>query len=316
MVDRRVAGLADRWRSPVLTEGCRFVLAGGGKRVRSVILLLACEAVGGTPRRAIGAGAAIETMHNFTLVHDDIMDRAVTRRGRPTVHTRWDTNTAILVGDVLLGLAYRTLPDSPHCEQTMHIFTRGLLEVCEGQALDMEFERRTRVTTRDYFVMIEKKTACLLATAAELGGLLGGGTPRRIAALRAFGIHLGRAFQVQDDLLDVLGKEETFGKTIGGDILEGKRTYLLLRALERARGSDRRALLPVFRRTLPGGSAERRRLVRTVTEIYLRTGAVADARRHVARATQRAVAALDSLPETRAREMLRWLAGRLLSRST
>jgi geranylgeranyl diphosphate synthase type II len=219
------------------------------------------------------------------------------------------------VGDVLLGLAYRTLPDSPGRARTVQLFTRGLLEVCEGQALDMEFERRTRVTTREYFLMIGKKTASLLATAAQMGGLLGGGTPPRIAALGNFGMHLGRAFQIQDDLLDVLGEERTFGKAIGGDIVEGKRTYLLLRALERAGSDDRRALRAVFRRRIPRGAAERRRLVRTVTDIYVRTGAVADARRHVVRATRLAVAALDPLPTTPARAMLEWLAGRLLTRS-
>lgn len=314
-VDRRVAALSGRWRSPVLTEGCAYVLDGGGKRVRSVLLLLACEAAGGTVRRALPAAAAIEALHNFTLVHDDIMDRARTRRGRPTVHTRWDTNTALLVGDVLLGLAYRTLPGPRATDRMVRVFTRGLLEVCEGQALDMEYERRARVSTREYFLMIEKKTAWLLATAAELGGILGGGTPGQLAALRSFGMHVGRAFQLQDDLLDVLGDEETFGKAIGGDILEGKRTYLLLRALERARGADRRVLGLVFRRRPPAGRAARRRFVHDVREIYLRTGAARDARRHVQRETARAVRALGLLPDTRARAVLHWLAGHLLTRT-
>jgi geranylgeranyl diphosphate synthase type II len=314
-VDRRVAALSGAWRSPVLAEGCRYVLAGGGKRVRPVLLLLSCEAVGGRHAAALPAAAAVEALHNFTLVHDDIMDRAATRRGRPTVHTRWDTNTALLVGDVLLGLAYRALPGREATDRLVRVFTRGLLEVCEGQALDMEYERRARVSTREYFLMIEKKTAWLLATAAELGGILGGGTPRRLAALRTFGMHLGRAFQVQDDLLDVLGEEETFGKAIGGDILEGKRTYLLLRALERAQGADRSVLGLVFRRRPPTGRAARRRFVHDVREIYLRTGAAQDARRHVQRETGRAVQALGLLPETRARAVLHWLAHHLLTRT-
>lgn len=314
VVDRRVAALSGRWRSPVLTEGCAYVLDGGGKRVRSVLLLLACEAAGGTVRRALPAAAAIEALHNFTLVHDDIMDRAVTRRGRPTVHTRWDTNTALLVGDVLLGLAYRVLPDAGAAERVFRVFTQGLLDVCEGQALDMEFEGRARVSTREYFDMMEKKTARLLATSTELGGIIAGATPARIAALRDFGLHLGRAFQLQDDLLDVLGEEETFGKAIGGDILEGKRTYLLLRALEQAAPADRRLLLPVVRRTPPAGAAARRRFVDGVRSVYLRSGAVRDARRHVRRETARAVRALGRLPASPARAVLRWLADQLVTR--
>ena len=233
LVERRLRALLHRSHPRDLREGCRYVLAAGGKRVRSVLVLLAAEAVGGSARAAADAGAAVELLHNFTLVHDDVMDHADTRRGRPTVHRRWDLNTALLVGDVLLGLGYDRLlrTRSPRIASILRVYTEGLLEVCEGQALDLEFERRDDVRPGEYFRMIEMKTARLIAMSAELGGLIGGGTAREVAALRTFGFRLGRAFQLQDDLLDVVAEEEAFGKVIGGDILEGKKTYLFTIAL-------------------------------------------------------------------------------------
>ena len=302
-----------RWTSPDLTEACRYVLTGGGKRIRGVIVLLACEAAGSHARRAIDAAAAVEVMHNFSLVHDDIMDHAQTRRGRPSVHARWNVNTALLVGDVLLGLSYVSLARSqPHARVTA-LLTQALLEVCEGQALDLDFESRNNVTLPEYIHMIEKKTARLLSLSAELGAVIGGGSSRTTRALRRYGLHLGRAFQIQDDLLDVVADQKQFGKVIGGDILERKKTFLLLTALQHIRGADRTRLLRLM--AAPRGDTRRdRRIVKAVADLYFAYGVPEAARRHIARESARAMAALDQLPGGRPADMLRWLAGVLVHR--
>lgn len=310
-----------------LREGCRYVLDGGGKRVRSVLLVLSCEAVGGKAARAMDAAAAVEIMHNFTLVHDDIMDNAESRRGRLTVHKKWSVNDAILVGDVLVGASYEALYRTPGSSREMlgEALTRGLLEVCEGQSLDLEFELRTDVSVREYFRMISKKTGSLLSAAAELGGLVGGGTRAQVSALRLFGARVGRAFQVQDDLLDVVGDPDDFGKTIGGDILEGKKTYLLLRAAERAAGADGALIARVLGKERPSPAWKKEdgsvtpaghALVASVKEVYARCGVLAEAEKVVKRTTDEALAGLRRLPRTGAREMLRLLAEELVHRES
>jgi geranylgeranyl diphosphate synthase type II len=318
MADRRLAALVRKEGPADLNNGCAYVLQGGGKRIRSTLVMLSCEAVGGRPRAALDAGTAVEIMHNFTLVHDDIMDHAATRRGKPTVHERWDLNTALLVGDVLLGIAYRTLlrTRTRQMETVAGLFTRGVVEVCEGQALDLEFEKRLDVTVDEYFRMIEKKTGRLITLATELGAVIGGARPRQRAALRRFGHHLGRAFQMQDDLLDVTAEEQEFGKVIGGDIAEGKRTYLLLTAAARAAGTDRELLLRVLRSGARSGNGPDTAVIAAVRDVYTRTGALEDARRLIERNTRSALRALDALPRNRGTESLRWLSDVLLHRSS
>jgi len=318
MVDRRLAGLVRRRRPVDLHEGCAYVLAGGGKRVRSTLVMLSCEAAGGTAAAALDAGAAVEIMHNFTLVHDDIMDHAPTRRGKPTVHERWDLNNALLVGDVLLGLAYRTLlkTRTRDIAALADLFTGGVLEVCEGQALDLEYEKRQDVTVDEYFGMIEKKTGRLISLATEIGAIIGGARPGERAALRRFGHHLGRAFQLQDDLLDVVAEDRAFGKTLGGDIVEGKRTYLLLTAVARARGADRKVLLRVLRHGARGDAGPGAVTIAAVRGIYERTGALHDTFALVEHNTRSALRALRQLPRNRGTEGLRWLSTQLLHRSS
>jgi len=320
MVDRRLAQHLRSGRPGDLRTASRYVMAGGGKRVRSTLVQLSCEAVGGRPEAAVHAGAAIELMHNFTLVHDDIMDRARSRRGRPTVHVAWDLNTALLVGDILLGHAYDLLlkSDQRVLSRLSSSFTRGLLDVCEGQAMDLEFGHREDVRVRDYFAMIELKTGRLLSLACEMGGMLGGGGQKDLSTLRSFGHYLGRAFQLQDDLLDVIADQKRLGKPIGGDIIEGKRTYLLLTALERARGEDLRVLRSILK---AGGRAGRGRLprqvvVRRVADIYRRTGVLRDTERLVRLNTRRALTSLDMLRPSPAREALRWMAEQLVKRAS
>ena len=292
-------------------EPIRYVLTTGGKRVRSVLTLLACEAAGGKARDALAAATAVEILHNFTLVHDDVMDNAAVRRGMPTVHRRWDTNVAILSGDQMVALAYRLLLSVPaqRRARVLDVFTDAFTQVCEGQGLDKEFESRRGVTIGEYFQMIRKKTGRVISAASEIGGILGGGTAREVRALRTFGEHLGRAFQVQDDLLDIVGSEREFGKAIGGDIVEGKKTFLLLAALGTSHGKDRALLQAVA-----GKRSSSRATVRKVKSIYQRTGVLDDARMEISRSTNRAQRALGDLRPGKARDTLLWLSGRLLER--
>jgi len=315
-VDRYLTAAVEHGGPRQLTDACRYVLAGGGKRLRAVLTLLSCEAVGGRLRDALHASAAVEIMHNFTLVHDDVMDHAPSRRGRPTVHIRWDLNSALLVGDVLLGLSYRHLlrTKSASLPPLVSSFTTCVIEVCEGQALDLEFEDRTDVTVQAYFRMIGKKTGRLISLATELGARIGGGSPRQIAALARFGLYLGRAFQLRDDLLDVVADRKEFGKAIGGDIMEGKKTFLLLTAAGRARGNDRALIQRVLRRQAHTLGPSRK-VVPTVTDIYRRYGVIADAQKLIGRNTGYATKALSSLPTTRTTAMLSWLADELAQRA-
>ena len=316
MVDDRTSALARRGKPADLNDGCRYVLSAGGKRIRAVLLLLSCEAVGGSIRQALDAGVGVETMHNFTLVHDDIMDNASSRRGRPTVHVRWDSSTALLVGDSLMGLAYFSLLRAARRAQAplVQLLTEGLVEVCEGQALDLEFEGRSDVTVREYFAMIEKKTGRLISVATEMGGMIGGGTRRQTEALREFGKYLGRAFQLQDDVLDVVADQSRFGKPIGGDIIAGKKTFLLLKSAERVRGTDRALIARVLGRQRVRPASGRARMIADVTAVYHRYGIIEEAQRQIRRNTALALHALEVLPGNRATGMLRWLAEALVHR--
>jgi geranylgeranyl diphosphate synthase, type II len=290
----------------------KYVLAAGGKRIRPVITLLACEAVGGSAADALHAGAGIEILHNFTLVHDDIMDHAETRRGRQTVHKKWDENIAILSGDALLAIAYRVLlkTKSARMPEITKAFTEGVVTVCEGQTLDKEFETRHRVHVNEYLSMIEKKTGRLVAISAEVGAYVGNGSPVEVDALRRFGEFVGRAFQIQDDLLDIVGDEKEFGKTIGGDLVEGKKTFLLLEALRRAKGVQKKMLQRVFDE---GGVPLKE--VRKFREAYEDTGAITSAKKRIETDITEAKNQLSLLPSTPARETLRWLTDKLLNRT-
>lgn len=289
----------------------RYVLAGGGKRLRAVLVLVSCEAVGGNASAALPAAAAIEMLHNFTLVHDDIMDHADLRRGRPTVHRRWNTSVAILAGDQLVALAYETLlkTRSDRLPRLTSLFTRAFIDVCDGQGFDYEFESRRDVTMREYLKMITLKTGKVIAAAAEMGGCAGGGSLREVASLRRYGGHLGRAFQVRDDLLDIVGNQREFGKTIGGDIVEGKKTFLLLEAFDRSTGADRALLRRVI---------ERRgitiRSVGRVRTLYHRLGVIGAAEDAIRRSTRQAQAALHALPVSPSRDLLVRLSEQLLAR--
>ncbi len=214
----------------LLYEPMRYALQVGGKLLRPILSMVCCEAVGGATHDALNAAVALELVHNFSLVHDDIMDNDELRRGRQTVHKKWDTNVAILSGDAILIKAFDVLSnvDPKYLPRVLKEFNQGILEVCEGQTLDMEFEERHDVSLEEYFYMIDRKTAKLFSLSCELGAILGGGTEVQIQAMRTYGKKLGRAFQIQDDLLDLLSDEITLGKDVGSDIIEDKKTFLIL----------------------------------------------------------------------------------------
>lgn len=312
LLERHIRTVVPVQKPRSLYQPCHYVMSGGGKRFRPLLTLLACEAVGGNALDALHAASAIEILHNFTLVHDDIMDHAPSRRGRTTVHKKWDESTAILTGDALLALAYRELlqTHSPHIQKITDVFTDGVITVCEGQALDKEFETRSRVHVNEYIQMIEKKTGKLISVAAEIGALIGCAPQAHIEALRAYGALLGRAFQIQDDVLDIVGNEKEFGKAIGGDLQEGKRTFLLLEAMRHAKGKQRKALEQVFARKI------KREQVAMFRTIYEETGALNAAQRRITEDIEAAQKHLAVLPASLARETLLWLSDKLLHRTS
>lgn len=223
-----------------LYEPIEYILSLGGKRLRPAITLMSYNLYADNIMPAVKPALGLEVFHNFTLLHDDIMDRADMRRGKPTVHKKWDDNTAILSGDVMQIEAYKLIAGTPveHLKVVLDLFSKTATEICEGQQLDMEFESRTNVTADEYIEMICLKTAVLLAAGAQIGAILGGGSDEDAANLYNFGNAIGLAFQLKDDLLDVYGNESNFGKKIGGDILCNKKTYLLIHALKKAEGND------------------------------------------------------------------------------
>ena len=223
-----------------LYEPIGYTLAMGGKRMRPVLVLLGAELMGGKLEDAQHAALAIEVFHNFTLLHDDIMDEAPLRRGMATVHTKWNSNIAILSGDVMLVEAYKLISKTPTSvlPEILTVFNTAATDVCEGQQWDMNFEGQDDVNLSDYLNMIRLKTAVLLGAALQIGALCAKAEKQDAENLYEFGCHLGIAFQLQDDILDVFGDPEIFGKQAGGDILSNKKTYLKLRALEKASTSQ------------------------------------------------------------------------------
>lgn len=213
-----------------------YVLSMGGKRIRPVLMLMAYNLYKEDVACIYGPAIGIEVYHNYTLLHDDLMDKADMRRGKATVHKAWNDNTAILSGDAMLVLAYQFMADCPteYLKEVMGLFSLAALEICEGQQFDMEFEQRSEVAEEEYIEMIRLKTAVLLATSLRIGAVLGGAAEEDAKRLYDFGMYIGVAFQLQDDLLDVYGDPAVFGKNIGGDILCNKKTYMLIKALERA----------------------------------------------------------------------------------
>jgi geranylgeranyl diphosphate synthase type II len=249
-----------------LYEPISYILSLGGKRMRPALLLMACELFGGDVQKAMGPALAIEVFHNFTLMHDDIMDNAPLRRGNTTVHEKWNRNVAILSGDVMLVKGYELMMhvDDSVLRPVMNIFNETAIGVCEGQQIDMEFETQSGVTIDEYLNMIRLKTAVVLGGALKIGALIGGAPAKDADLLSEFGINLGIAFQLQDDILDVYGDPEKFGKQVGGDIISNKKTYLLIKAQELAKNEQAAQLAELLFATEFDNATK----VETVTDIY------------------------------------------------
>ncbi|MDN3687299.1 polyprenyl synthetase family protein [Cyclobacterium jeungdonense] len=251
---------------PELYDPIDYLMGLGGKRIRPLLALLSYGLYKEDYQRILTPASAIEVFHNFTLMHDDIMDNAPLRRGMATVHEKWNANTAILSGDVMLVKAYELLLDvSPeHLRQSLELFSKTAAEVCEGQQLDMNFEGVEQVSESDYLNMIRLKTAVLIGFSLQLGALLAGASKEDVQHLYDFGVNIGLGFQLKDDLLDVYADKEKFGKQVGGDILANKKTYLLIKALELAREDDKIELENWIQAMVPDPDEK----VRAVTAIY------------------------------------------------
>ena len=263
-----------------LYEPIQYILQLGGKRMRPILTLLSAEVFNAEYEKALPAALAVEVFHNFSLVHDDIMDDAPLRRGNVTVHEKWDINTGILSGDAMLILAYQYFENyEPNVfRELAKLFSKTALEVCEGQQWDVDFETRTDVSIPDYLKMIECKTAVLVAAAMKMGAIIAQTSEENAQLIYNFGLNLGLAFQLQDDYLDAFGDPKTFGKQVGGDIIENKKTYLLIKAIEFASPEEKQQLLQLFSVHLDDSTEK----IDTVKQLFITTGA--------AQATQNAIA--------------------------
>ena len=266
-INQAIAAIPYPQQPSQLYEPIAYHMALGGKRIRPVLTLMACDAMGGDLAQAIDAAVGLEMFHNFTLLHDDVMDNADVRRGKPTVHRRWGDNTAILSGDTMLTIATQYIARTAN-PQVMDLFNKTAIEIYEGQQWDMDFEQRNDVTVEEYINMIRLKTSVLLGCALKTGALLADADVGDADTLYRAGVNMGLAFQLRDDMLDVWGDPETFGKEIGGDIMNNKKTFLLINAMRLATGDDADEL----RHWLNDQYATREDKVSGVTALYERLG--------------------------------------------
>lgn len=296
-----------------LYEPIAYILNLGGKRIRPILTLMAAEAFGSSAQVAMHAAVAVEVFHNFTLVHDDIMDGAPLRRGQPAVHQKWDINAGILSGDAMLIQSYQYLLPYPQkiSKQLFTLFSQTALEVCEGQQYDMDFETESEVSLSLYLKMITYKTAVLLGCALQMGAVVAETSPQNQKAIYEFGKQLGIAFQLQDDYLDTFGDPEKFGKQVGGDIIENKKTFLYLKALELATPTLREELLFLYAHKV--GPSEK---IERTKSIFSETEADSALRKEILRYTERAMELLNSIPfDSSANTCFTELADQLLHRN-
>ena len=289
-----------------------YTMAAGGKRVRPQLAMIACGIFGGNEQEVAPAAMALEVFHNFTLLHDDVMDKAEVRRGRPTVHIQWNENTAILSGDQMMIEAYKLLAEVPadKLHKVLRLFNKMATEICEGQQYDVDFESQEHVTIEEYLKMIRLKTSVLLATALQIGSYLVGANEAQQEALYQFGINVGLAFQIQDDILDVWGDPKTFGKAVGGDISCNKKTYVYLTAQKLADDELTEKLHQWYGSVLDDNTEK----IAAVKGIFEQLNVRAACEAVVEDYTQKALLILDTLPQNAATEQLRQLANKLNTR--
>ena len=299
-----------------LYEPIEYTLAAGGKRVRPQLAMIASQMFGGKEEEVLPVALALEVFHNFTLLHDDVMDKAQVRRGRATVHVKWNENTAILSGDQMIIEAYKLLAEVPadKLAKVLKMFNQMGTEICEGQQYDVDFESQEEVSIEEYLKMIRLKTAVLLANALKMGAYIAGAKDEQQEMLYEFGIHIGLAFQIQDDILDVWGNPETFGKAVGGDISCNKKTFVYLEAKgqlgDEARGDEAMRLEEWYSQVLEDNTEK----IAAVKEIFEQLGVRERCEKVVEEYTQVALDILEKLPQNAATEQLRKLADKLNAR--
>jgi|SRR5690554_1995353 len=296
-----------------LYDPIKYILSIGGKRVRPALTLLVCDFFDTDFNKAIPAALAVELFHNFSLIHDDIMDDSPLRRGKQTVHEKWDVNTGILSGDAMLILAYRFFEEyEPDIfKELAELFSETALQVCEGQQLDIDFETRDSVQISEYLKMIEQKTAVLLGAAMQMGVIVANASKKDKKTMYEFGKNLGIAFQLQDDYLDVFGNPETFGKQVGGDIISNKKTFLYLMAEKRSTPSQAEELTHLFSIN-PTDPADK---IKTVREIFIASKTAEDTRLEIEKYSNLAYSVLDevNISEDK-KELLRQFGKKLMDR--
>ena len=297
-----------------LYEPIKYILSLGGKRLRPVLTLLATEVFDVDCKKALAAATAVEVFHNFSLIHDDIMDAAPLRRGNETVHEKWNVNTGILSGDAMLILAYQHFEEYEPTifSELAKLFSKTALEVCEGQQYDVDFETRYDVTIPEYLKMIQYKTAVLVGAAMKMGAIVAQTTQENADSIYDFGLNLGLAFQLQDDYLDAFGNPETFGKQVGGDIIENKKTYLYLKAIEFASPDTQAQLKHLFSVQLEDNANK----IESVKEIFNDTGATTATKEAIEYYTLKALKILDGMNISEdKRAILKAFAEKLMSRN-
>ncbi|EZH71434.1 polyprenyl synthetase [Aquimarina atlantica] len=297
-----------------LYEPISYILNLGGKRLRPILVLMASEIFGGDYKKALDAALAIEVFHNFSLIHDDIMDDAPLRRGKETVHEKWDINTGILSGDAMLINAYQLFEnyEGDTFRELAKLFTKTAIEVCEGQQYDIDFETRDDVTIPEYIQMIEYKTAVLVGAAMSMGAIVANASEDCRSSIYDFGKLLGLAFQLQDDYLDAFGDPKTFGKQVGGDIIENKKTILYLKALEFASEDEQKQLRELFSLS-PNDPSQK---IDTVKDLFETTGAKDKTRLEIEKYTNKAFSVLETLSITEDKKaILKSFGEQLMNRS-
>jgi geranylgeranyl diphosphate synthase type II len=296
-----------------LYDPIHYILGLGGKRMRPVLTLMSAEVFDADYKKALPAALAVEVFHNFSLIHDDIMDDAPLRRGKVTVHEKWDINTGILSGDAMLILAYQYFEkyEPAIFRELAKLFSKTALEVCEGQQWDVDFETRTDVSIPEYLKMIQYKTAVLVAAAMKMGAIIAETSQENANLIYDFGLNLGLAFQLQDDYLDAFGNPETFGKQVGGDIIENKKTYLYLKALEFASRDQAQQLVDLFA-IQPEDSSDK---IAAVKEIFVASGAAQETKNAIQDFTFKAFDTLQNISiDNDKKEMLRTFGENLMGR--
>jgi geranylgeranyl diphosphate synthase type II len=298
-----------------LYQPIAYTLVAGGKRVRPQLAMIASKLFGGKEEEVLPAALALEVFHNFTLVHDDLMDRAKVRRARPTVHVQWNENTAILAGDQMMIEAYKLITEVPEDKlaKVLRLFNKMATEICEGQQYDVDFENKEDVSIEDYLKMIRLKTSVLLATALQIGAYIAGAEQPQQEALYQFGINVGLAFQIQDDILDVWGDPDTFGKAVGGDISCNKKTFVYLEAMRilgENHEEEKRALQSWYSQVLDDNTEK----IAAVKGLFEQFNVRSACETVVENYTQKALQILNGLPQNAAIEQLSQLANKLNTR--